>query len=47
MVELIASLLALRAGRLFPMFNYDMPDAECPIHAVRDIPRRPASGSST
>ena len=36
MVELIASLLALRAGTLFPTLNYETPDAECPIHVVRD-----------
>jgi 3-oxoacyl-[acyl-carrier-protein] synthase II len=36
MVELIASLLALRAGSLFPTLNYSTPDAECPIHVVRD-----------
>ena len=36
MVELIASLLALRAGSLFPTLNYETPDAECPIHVVRD-----------
>ena len=36
MVELIASLLALRAGSLFPTLNYETPDAECPLHVVRD-----------
>ena len=36
MVELIASLLALRAGSLFPTLNYETPDAGCPIHVVRD-----------
>ncbi|MGA2258580.1 MAG: beta-ketoacyl synthase N-terminal-like domain-containing protein, partial [Thermoguttaceae bacterium] len=36
MVELIASLLALRAGSLFPTLNYETADAECPIHVVRD-----------
>jgi len=36
MVELIASLLAVRAGTLFPTLNYETPDAECPIHVVRD-----------
>lgn len=30
-VELIASLLALRNGRLFPILNYETPDPECPI----------------
>ncbi len=36
MVELIASLLALWAGSLFPTLNYETPDAECPLHVVRD-----------
>ena len=36
MVELIASLLALRAGVLFPTLNYETPDAECPLHVVCD-----------
>ncbi len=36
MVELIASLLAVRAGTLFPTLNYETPDAACPIHVVRD-----------
>jgi 3-oxoacyl-[acyl-carrier-protein] synthase II len=36
MVELIASLLAVRAGSLFPTLNYETPDAACPIHVVRD-----------
>lgn len=35
-VELIASLLALREGRLFPVLNYDTPDPECPIRPVTD-----------
>ncbi|MEI8373165.1 MAG: beta-ketoacyl-[acyl-carrier-protein] synthase family protein [Planctomycetota bacterium] len=34
MIELIASLLALRAGSLFPTLNYETPDAECPLHVV-------------
>ena len=40
MVELIASLLALQHGRLFPVLNYATPDAECPSAAVRngDVP---------
>jgi 3-oxoacyl-[acyl-carrier-protein] synthase II len=36
MVELIASLLAMRAGPLFPTLNYETPDADCPVHVVRD-----------
>jgi 3-oxoacyl-[acyl-carrier-protein] synthase II len=30
-VELIASLLAIRDGRLFPVLNYETPDPECAI----------------
>ncbi len=36
MVELIASLLALQNGRLFPVLNYETPDPECPVAAVTD-----------
>ena len=35
-VELIASLLALEHGHLFPILNYETPDPECPITAVTD-----------
>ncbi len=40
MVELIASLLSLRHGRLFPVLNYATADPECPVAAVRggDVP---------
>lgn len=40
MIELIASLLALQQGRLFPLLNYTTPDPECPVAVVRngDIP---------
>ena len=40
MVELIASLLAMQHGRLFPILNYATPDPECPVAAVRngDVP---------
>ena len=34
-VELIASLLALRHGRLFPVLNYETPDPDCPVSVVR------------
>ena len=42
MVELIASVLALRHDKLFPILNYETPDPRCPIHAVRscDAARR-------
>ncbi len=33
-VELIASVLALDARRLFPVLNYTTPDPECPVAAV-------------
>ena len=36
MVELIASLLALQHGHLFPTLNYETPDADCPVAVVRD-----------
>jgi 3-oxoacyl-[acyl-carrier-protein] synthase II len=36
MVELIASLLAVRAGSLFPTLNYETLDAARPIYVVRD-----------
>ncbi len=40
MVELIASLLAIEHGRLFPVLNYTAADPECPVAAVRngDVP---------
>jgi 3-oxoacyl-[acyl-carrier-protein] synthase II len=34
MVELIAGVMALRHGRLFPVLNYRTPDPECPISVV-------------
>jgi 3-oxoacyl-[acyl-carrier-protein] synthase II len=34
--EVIASVMALRDGRLFPILNYETPDPECPIGAVGD-----------
>ncbi|MEN6459022.1 MAG: beta-ketoacyl-[acyl-carrier-protein] synthase family protein [Thermoguttaceae bacterium] len=36
MVELVASLLSLQQGRLFPVLNYTTPDAECPVAVVTD-----------
>lgn len=35
-VELIASVLALRAGSLFPVLNYDTPDPQCPLAVATD-----------
>jgi 3-oxoacyl-[acyl-carrier-protein] synthase II len=34
-VELAASALALRHGHLFPVLNYETPDPDCPVAAVR------------
>ena len=34
MVELIASLHALRSGQAFPILNYETPDDSCPINAT-------------
>ena len=36
MIEPIASLPAMRHGRLFPILDYSMPDLACPVSAVRD-----------
>jgi len=33
-VEMIASLLAMQHGRLFPVLNYETPDPDCPVAAV-------------
>jgi 3-oxoacyl-[acyl-carrier-protein] synthase II len=33
-VELIASVIALNAGHLFPTINYETPDPECPVRVV-------------
>jgi 3-oxoacyl-[acyl-carrier-protein] synthase II len=35
LIELIASLLAMQQGRLFPILNYETPDPACPIMAAR------------
>ncbi len=37
LVELIASLLSLEEGELFPILNYETPDPACPIAAVRSM----------
>jgi 3-oxoacyl-[acyl-carrier-protein] synthase II len=36
MVELIASLMAMKTGQLFTTLNYDTPDPECDIAVVTD-----------
>jgi 3-oxoacyl-[acyl-carrier-protein] synthase II len=35
LVELIASLLAIQKGSMFPILNYETPDPACPIAAAR------------
>jgi len=44
LVELIASVLALRHDRLFPILNYETPDPACPVAAVADG-QTPSGGS--
>jgi len=41
-VELIASLVALERGHLFPVKNFETPDPECALPVVRDV-ETPAS----
>ncbi len=43
MVELVASLLAIRNDTLFPVLNCSSPDIQCPINVVTDINTRPGS----
>ncbi len=40
-VELIASVMALKNDLLFPILNYETPDPECPISAVRSLDTSP------
>lgn len=40
-VELIASVMALENHQLFPILNYEKPDPECPIAAVRSLDTPP------
>lgn len=42
-VEIVASLLALQHGELFPILNYEETDADCPIHGA---PRGSSPGES-
>jgi 3-oxoacyl-[acyl-carrier-protein] synthase II len=44
MIELIASVLAMQHGRLFPVLNYENPDPRCPVAAVTGHDA-PAGGS--
>jgi len=43
-VELVASLLALREGHLFPILNYETADPQCPLRTVTDL-KTPAGES--
>jgi 3-oxoacyl-[acyl-carrier-protein] synthase II len=43
LVELVASVMALGHGRLFPILNYDDPDPECPIAGVTQAGADPGS----
>jgi 3-oxoacyl-[acyl-carrier-protein] synthase II len=45
MIELIAGILALGFGRLFPVLNYETPDPDCPITVVVAGQDRPSGGS--
>lgn len=47
LVELIASLLALRSGRLFPVLNFETPDPECPINVAGPESRDPGDNFIT
>ncbi len=46
LVELIASLMALEHGELFPVLNYETPDPACKLSIVRQRARRRATCSS-
>ena len=48
MVELIASLLAMKKGHLFPTLNYETPDPDCPVAVAADggVPRARVSLTS-
>lgn len=35
LVELVASVMALQSGRLFPVLNFDTPDPACPINVAQ------------
>ncbi len=36
LIELVASILALKHGRLFKVLNYDTPDPQCPLNVVTE-----------
>ncbi len=43
MVELIASLMAMQHGRLFPILNFETPDPACPIRAAQGVGLSPGN----
>jgi 3-oxoacyl-[acyl-carrier-protein] synthase II len=43
-LELIAGLLALRHGRVFPILNCERPDPDCPIRPVLSRDAAPEAG---
>ncbi len=45
MVELIAGILALQQGQLFPVLNYEDPDPDCPIAVVAAGQPQPSGNS--
>ncbi len=47
LVELIASLISLQEGELFPILNYQTPDPACPIAAVRSLVDLPGDSFMT
>ena len=44
LVEVISSITAMQKNQLFPILNYQTPDPECPLNAVRDL-QQPAGSS--
>lgn len=40
-IELIASLLAIKHGKLFPVLNYNTPDPDCPLRIARSWDDKP------
>ena len=44
LVEVISSIMAMQKKQLFPILNYQTPDPECPLAAVRDL-QQPAGNS--
>ena len=42
-IELVASLMAMSEGHLFPVRNYENADPECPVNVVTDCATQPGS----